>query len=92
MAFSNALVLGFFLVINVALPTLATVHTVGDKSGWTIGSDYSTWASDKTFSVGDSLGKSINLSFLNTTQQQEESSKIINWRFYQFNCLFSFKL
>jgi len=57
MAFSNALILGFFLTINMALPTLATIHTVGDKSGWAIGSDYNTWASDKTFAVGDSLGK-----------------------------------
>ncbi|KAG6402658.1 hypothetical protein SASPL_134860 [Salvia splendens] len=33
----------------------AAVFTVGDTSGWSIGSDYSTWASDKTFSVGDTL-------------------------------------
>jgi hypothetical protein len=58
MAFSNiAMILGFFLAINMALPTLATVHTVGDTTGWAIGADYSTWASDKTFAVGDSLGK-----------------------------------
>jgi len=56
-SFSNALVLGFFLAINMALSTVATVHTVGDTSGWTIGYDYSTWASDKNFAVGDSLGK-----------------------------------
>ncbi|KAL5074913.1 hypothetical protein RYX36_013897 [Vicia faba] len=56
MAFSNALVLCFFLaIINMPLPSLATVYTVGDTSGWTIGGDYSTWASDKTFAVGDSL-------------------------------------
>ena len=57
MAFSNALVLALFLAINMALPTLATVYTVGDTSGWAIGGDYSTWASDKAFGVGDSLGK-----------------------------------
>jgi hypothetical protein len=68
MAFSNALVLGFYLTINMPLSSLATVHTVGYTLGWTIGSDYSTWASDKTFAVGDSLGKYINLSLLNTTQ------------------------
>ncbi|KAK2445383.1 blue copper protein [Trifolium repens] len=56
MALSNiAMVLCFFLAINMALPTLATVHTVGDTTGWAIGADYSTWASDKTFAVGDSL-------------------------------------
>ncbi|PNX79335.1 blue copper protein [Trifolium pratense] len=57
MAFSNiAMVLCFFLVaINMALPTLATVHTVGDTTGWAIAVDYTTWASDKTFAVGDTL-------------------------------------
>jgi hypothetical protein len=39
------------------VPSLATVYTVGDSSGWTIGTDYSTWTSGKTFAVGDSLGK-----------------------------------
>lgn len=57
MALSNALLLGFFLAINIAMPTLATVYTVGDTSGWAIGADYGTWTSDKTFAVGDSLGK-----------------------------------
>jgi len=57
MASSTALVLGSFIAITMALPTLATVHTVGDSSGWAIGADYSSWTSDKTFQVGDSLGK-----------------------------------
>ncbi|XP_020202120.1 blue copper protein [Cajanus cajan] len=55
MAFSSALVLGSLIAINMALPTLATVYTVGDTSGWAIGADYSTWTGDKTFAVGDSL-------------------------------------
>ncbi|TKY74399.1 Blue copper protein [Spatholobus suberectus] len=55
MAFSSALVWGLLLAINMALPTLATVFTVGDTSGWAITGDYSTWTSDKTFAVGDSL-------------------------------------
>ncbi|XP_047977740.1 blue copper protein-like [Salvia hispanica] len=33
----------------------ATVYTVGDTSGWSVGSDYTTWAADKTFKVGDTL-------------------------------------
>jgi len=57
MAFSSALILWSLLAINMALPTLATVYTVGDTSGWAIGTDYSTWTGDKIFSVGDSLGK-----------------------------------
>ncbi|KAL3830400.1 hypothetical protein ACJIZ3_019202 [Penstemon smallii] len=33
----------------------AAVYTVGDSSGWSISGDYGTWASDKTFAVGDTL-------------------------------------
>ncbi|KAE9587115.1 hypothetical protein Lal_00004725 [Lupinus albus] len=55
MTFSNVLSLAILVAINIAMPTLAAIYTVGDNSGWTIGADYSTWTSDKTFSVGDSL-------------------------------------
>ncbi|KAJ8762488.1 hypothetical protein K2173_007927 [Erythroxylum novogranatense] len=44
-------VLAMFMVV----PSLATVYTVGDTGGWTMGNDYSTWSSGKTFAVGDSL-------------------------------------
>ncbi|XP_022766403.1 blue copper protein-like [Durio zibethinus] len=43
------------LVLCMAAPSLATVYTVGDTSGWTTGVDYSTWANGKTFKAGDSL-------------------------------------
>ncbi|KAI8016514.1 hypothetical protein LOK49_LG05G03051 [Camellia lanceoleosa] len=43
------------IVLCSAVPSLATVYTVGDSSGWAIGVDYSTWTSGKTFTVGDSL-------------------------------------
>ncbi|KAF6170292.1 hypothetical protein GIB67_042982 [Kingdonia uniflora] len=43
------------LVLYCVVPSLATVYTVGDTSGWTTGVDYSTWTSDKTFAVGDTL-------------------------------------
>lgn len=46
------------LVFCMVVPSLATVYTVGESSGWTMGADYSTWTSGKTFAVGDSLGKS----------------------------------
>jgi hypothetical protein len=47
------------VVILVArvFPAAATSFTVGDKSGWTLGVDYTTWASGNTFKVGDNLGK-----------------------------------
>ncbi|KAL5777278.1 hypothetical protein ACOSP7_010205 [Xanthoceras sorbifolium] len=43
------------LVFCMAAPSLATVYTVGDTSGWTLGTDYTTWTGSKTFAVGDSL-------------------------------------
>lgn len=40
---------------------LAATYEVGDSMGWTIPSGgaaaYSTWAANKTFKVGDKLGK-----------------------------------
>ncbi|KAJ0085335.1 hypothetical protein Patl1_08581 [Pistacia atlantica] len=55
MAGVGAPVLCVVLVICMVVPSLATVYTVGDSSGWTMGADYSTWTSGKTFKVGDSL-------------------------------------
>lgn len=49
----------FSLVVLLCMVTMpissATVYTIGDTSGWSLGVDYTTWASDKTFVVGDSL-------------------------------------
>ncbi|KDP41427.1 hypothetical protein JCGZ_15834 [Jatropha curcas] len=44
-----------FAILVMVVPSSATVYTVGDTSGWTMGVDYSTWTSGKTFAVGDSL-------------------------------------
>ncbi|KAJ6722608.1 BLUE COPPER PROTEIN [Salix koriyanagi] len=45
------------LILLLAAPAAyaATTYTVGDTNGWTTSGDYTTWASDKTFTVGDSL-------------------------------------
>lgn len=51
-------VVSLTLVLYLVMPiSSATVYTVGDTSGWSLGMDYSTWAGDKTFVVGDSLGQ-----------------------------------
>lgn len=50
------------IAINIEVGS-AAVYTVGDTSGWSIGADYSTWASDKTFSTGDTLGTYISIYF-----------------------------
>ncbi|XP_038996639.1 blue copper protein-like [Hibiscus syriacus] len=43
------------VVASMVVPSLATVYTVGDTSGWTSGVDYGTWTKGKTFKVGDTL-------------------------------------
>lgn len=47
---------GIFLFMCCVVPSLAKDYTVGDSAGWGLGVDYGTWASGKTFNVGDSLG------------------------------------
>lgn len=41
----------------VALTCNATTYTVGDNSGWDVSTNLDTWATGKTFTVGDILGK-----------------------------------
>ncbi|KAK8643110.1 hypothetical protein V6N13_012424 [Hibiscus sabdariffa] len=55
MASSSVGVACVLVVLGMIVPSLATVYTVGDTSGWTTGVDYSTWTQGKTFRVGDSL-------------------------------------
>ncbi|KAL6008350.1 hypothetical protein ACLOJK_033859 [Asimina triloba] len=44
------------IMVVFAVPAVyARVYTPGDSSGWNTGVDYNTWASGKTFVVGDSL-------------------------------------
>lgn len=43
------------VVLCLAVPILATVYTVGDSAGWTLGVDYGTWSTSKTLLVGDTL-------------------------------------
>ncbi|PSR99855.1 Blue copper protein [Actinidia chinensis var. chinensis] len=55
MACYGAGVVCLVLILCSAVPSLATDYTVGESSGWAMGTDYSTWTSGKTFTVGDSL-------------------------------------
>ncbi|CAL5063939.1 unnamed protein product [Urochloa decumbens] len=53
---ANALPLVALLVIaGCAALASATTYTVGDSQGWTTGVDYTSWASGKSFAVGDKL-------------------------------------
>lgn len=48
----------FFAVsmILVSSVAMATDHIVGDDDGWTLDFDYTQWAQDRVFRVGDNLG------------------------------------
>ncbi|KAM0850569.1 hypothetical protein ACQ4PT_052994 [Festuca glaucescens] len=52
---SSCLALVVVVLVARVFPAAATSFTVGDKSGWTLGVDYTTWASGNTFKVGDNL-------------------------------------
>ncbi|KAI3758270.1 hypothetical protein L6452_05827 [Arctium lappa] len=43
------------VLLSCGVPCLAKVYTVGDSAGWSLGVDYTTWTSGKTFKVGDTL-------------------------------------
>ena len=62
MASSAASLAVFFLILlaEAAVPSLSTSYAVGDGLGWAQGVDYSSWTYDKTFIVGDNLGKYIH--------------------------------
>ncbi|KAF8036575.1 hypothetical protein BT93_C2330, partial [Corymbia citriodora subsp. variegata] len=55
----NMLVLMVFLGATIRSCSAVTNHVVGDSLGWTVPPGgaiaYSTWASNKTFAVGDTL-------------------------------------
>ncbi|KAL3634018.1 hypothetical protein CASFOL_021072 [Castilleja foliolosa] len=55
--YSSGLGVGLMMMVLAMICSriAATTYTVGDSSGWAMGGDYSTWASDKTFVVGDTL-------------------------------------
>ncbi|KAI3672513.1 hypothetical protein L6452_38602 [Arctium lappa] len=48
-------IMGFMVILSCFTSGLAKVYTVGDTAGWALSVDYTTWTSDKTFKVGDSL-------------------------------------
>ncbi|WOH07047.1 hypothetical protein DCAR_0626476 [Daucus carota subsp. sativus] len=55
MASSVAGIVCLISIFITAVPSLGKDYTVGDSSGWALSVDYSTWATGKTFNVGDNL-------------------------------------
>ncbi|GJV41388.1 basic blue protein-like protein [Tanacetum coccineum] len=56
MASSCSTIVFFATLFVLAASISATEYIVGDQSGWTLDYDYQTWAKDKVFYVGDTLG------------------------------------
>lgn len=54
------LIYALLVLVSFATTSMATTYIVGDTSGWDISTNLDTWASDKTFKVGDVLRKSFN--------------------------------
>uniref|UniRef100_A0A0E0L9D8 Phytocyanin domain-containing protein n=1 Tax=Oryza punctata TaxID=4537 RepID=A0A0E0L9D8_ORYPU len=52
---ASSLAMVALLLVSCAAVAAATKYTVGDTSGWAMGADYTTWASDKKFKIGDTL-------------------------------------
>ncbi|XP_044494629.1 stellacyanin-like [Mangifera indica] len=59
MALAIKKTLAFLMIITAFQVSFATVYKVGDSAGWTLPSigqvNYTKWASNKTFHVGDVL-------------------------------------
>ena len=63
--FMSMVILAIVAVVVVQCAVAQTEHVVGDSLGWNIppnAQTYTTWASTKTFVVGDNLGMSLSLS------------------------------
>jgi len=56
MTSSHAIYLAISMVLLSSV-AMAADHVVGDEKGWTVDFNYTQWAQDKVFRVGDNLGK-----------------------------------
>lgn len=59
MASREMLIILLVLASTIIGLAVATDHTIGGASGWTVGANLGTWAAGQTFAVGDNLGKLI---------------------------------
>ena len=56
MASSRVVLMLSISMVLLSSVAIATDHIVGDDKGWTVNFDYTQWAQDKVFRVGDNLG------------------------------------
>ncbi|KAH0468424.1 hypothetical protein IEQ34_003457 [Dendrobium chrysotoxum] len=61
-----------------SLSSAANVYNVGDGAGWTIAANYSSWASAKTFRIGDTIVFFYNKSFHNVVEVSKADYRSCN--------------
>jgi hypothetical protein len=66
MASSRLILLAISMVLFSSI-AMATDYVVGDEKGWTVDFNYTQWAQDKVFRVGDNLGKYLIKNVILTT-------------------------
>lgn len=54
-----------FVIAAIVLPSvaMASEYIVGDDKGWNVNLNYTDWAKDKVFYVGDMLGMLPNFTY-----------------------------
>ncbi|XP_020594897.1 mavicyanin-like, partial [Phalaenopsis equestris] len=65
---THSILIALLLAAAASLSSAVNVYNVGDNAGWTIGANYSTWASRKNFHVGDTILFIYNKSFHNVLE------------------------
>ncbi|KAK8937183.1 hypothetical protein KSP39_PZI012232 [Platanthera zijinensis] len=65
-------IIALLLAASASLSSAAQVYNVGDEAGWIVAANYSTWASSKTFRVGDTIVFIYNKSFHNVLEVSKE--------------------
>ena len=77
MACREMLIIILVLATTLIGIAVATDHTIGGPSGWTVGANLGTWAAGQTFAVGDNLGNLIThlyikLCFKDSTRKKKD--------------------
>jgi hypothetical protein len=56
MAYSLVVMIISISMVLLSSVSMATDHIVGDYQAWSVGTNYTQWAQERVFRVGDNLG------------------------------------
>ncbi|KAG2405380.1 hypothetical protein LR48_Vigan03g194900 [Vigna angularis] len=81
---SSSASLAFFAISMVLLSSvaLATDFVVGDDKGWTLDFNYTVWAQDKVFRVGDNLYEDALMAVFNYDSSKHNVVKVSQTEFH----------